>query len=249
MTLAEARERRRLATILHDHLQQLLVGAKFSTSILRMKAGKDVQPTVEQLAETLTEAIRAARSLTADLSPPILHEKGLAAGLEWLGRQMHGKHGMAIEVDAQADGEPQAEQVRIFLFEAVRELLLNAAKHAQTDTARVGLRLLDSGEVEVTVADSGAGFDPARLENEMTATGGFGLFSIRERLGYLGGRMTVDSAPGRGSRFTLVAPARLASAPVEAPPKAAETPQAAQATGPAAGPLPDARGRIRVLLA
>jgi PAS domain S-box-containing protein len=249
---AEQAERRRLAQILHDHLQQLLVGAKFNVGTLRAKTKTKAQrQAVDQLAETLDEAIKASRSLTAELSPPVLHEKGLAAGLDWLGRQMHEKHGLTVEVHADADAEPAAEQLRVFLFEAVRELLFNVVKHAGADRAEVRLCRLDDREVTITVADEGAGFDPARLEEGGRSVGGFGLFSIRERLSYLGGRLEVESAPGRGSRFTLVAPLTLPDAlrPKEAAPAAEGVPGRAGAAAPGAGVrLGDGR-KIRVLLA
>jgi PAS domain S-box-containing protein len=249
---AEQKERRRLAGILHDHLQQLLVGAKFGVSVIRMKAKtKDIQETSEQLSETLDEAINASRSLIVDLSPSVLYQKGLAAGLEWLGRQMHQKHGLTVELETDASAEPAAEQVRLFLFEAVRELLLNVVKHAQADGAEVRLRKLPGGEVEITVADTGIGFDPAQLGAAAPAAGGFGLFSIRERLSYLGGRLAVDAAPGQGSRFTLVAPSSLASAELETKPAATEarSPAASRQPPPLGGTLSETGRKIRVLLA
>jgi PAS domain S-box-containing protein len=208
---AEQKERRQLARILHDHLQQLLVAAKMNAGMIRSKSEtKLVQDLADRLTETLDQSILASRSLTADLSPPVLHEKGLAAGLEWLGRQMHEKHGLLLDVNADAAAEPGDEQVRTFLFEAVRELLLNVVKHASVDRARVQIRMHDKDKIEVVVADEGAGFDPTRIETAHSTTGGFGLFSIRERLSHLGGRMRIDAAPGHGSRFTLIAPVRLA---------------------------------------
>jgi len=250
LTQAEHRERRRLAKMLHDHLQQLLVGAKFNVGALRGRVRtKMQQQTVQQLSEILDEAIKAARSLTAELSPPVLHEKGLAAGLEWLARQMREKHGLAVDVEADADAEPKTEQVRLFLFDAMRELLFNVLKHARVDRARTTMRRLSGGLMAVTVSDEGAGFDVAAIEAAATA-GGFGLFSIRERLRYLGGRMEVQSAPGHGSRFTLVAPMLLAVpiGPVPAA-AAAERPAAVAAPAPQTGVLfPEGRA-IRVLLA
>ena len=209
---AEQKERRQLARILHDHLQQILVGAKFGASLIRAKAkdkNRDIEQTADELIGTLDEAIRASRSLSADLSPPVLHEKGLAAGLKWLGRQMQEKHGLTVRIEAEEDAEPAAEQIRQFLFDAVRELLLNTVKYAQIDRADVRMRRTQTGEFEITVADEGAGFDPAGIE--ASSTGGFGLFSIRERLTYLRGRMAIDAALGRGSRFVLTVPASLSS--------------------------------------
>jgi signal transduction histidine kinase/PAS domain-containing protein/ActR/RegA family two-component response regulator len=214
---AEQNEKRRLARILHDHLQQILVGAKFGASLILAKAkdNEDIAQTAEELIGTIDEAIRASRSLSADLSPPVLHEKGLAAGLKWLGRQMQEKHGFVVELEAEESAEPEAEQIRQFLFESVRELLLNAVKYAQVDRAKVQMRMLKSGEVEITVADRGVGFDPEKVADSASTVSGFGLFSIRERLSYLRGSMMIDAAPGQGSRFTLVAPARLAPVPAE----------------------------------
>jgi signal transduction histidine kinase/CheY-like chemotaxis protein/PAS domain-containing protein len=222
---AEQKERRRLAQILHDHLQQMLVGAKFGASLIQSKArenNRDIEQTAEELIGTLDEAIRASRSLSADLNPPVLHEKGLAAGLKWLGRQMHEKHGLSVKVEADEAAEPAAEQIRQFVFDAVRELLLNIVKYAQVDRARVRMRKLGSGEVEITVEDSGIGFDPAKLEATASTTGGFGLFSIRERLNYLRGRMIVEASPGRGSRFVLLVPARLSMSIQETKPTGGE---------------------------
>jgi signal transduction histidine kinase/CheY-like chemotaxis protein/PAS domain-containing protein len=222
---AEQKERRRLAQILHDHLQQILVGAKFGASLIQAKAqdnNRDIEQTAEALIGTLDEAIRASRSLSADLNPPVLHEKGLAAGLKWLGRQMHEKHGLIVEVEAEEAAEPEAEQICQFVFDAVRELLLNIVKYAQVDRAQVQMRKLRSGEVEITVEDSGIGFDPAKLESTTSTTGGFGLFSIRERLDYLRGRMTVEASPGQGSRFVLLVPARLSMPTQETKPTEGE---------------------------
>lgn len=246
---AEQAERRRLAQVLHDHLQQLLVGAKLSLATLRAKVKtKAHQQTVQQLADTLDEAIKASRSLTAELSPPILHEQGLAAGLEWLGRHAHDKYGLNVSVAADAYAEPAAEQVRIFLFEAVRELLFNVVKHAGTDRAEVRMCRIEGDQVMITVADEGAGFDPKQLEAR--PGGGFGLFSIRERLGYLGGRMEADSTPGDGSRFTLLAPLAAAKAPGAKAAATAVPPARPDAVAEPAARVPvGADRKIRVLLA
>ncbi len=201
----EQRERRRLAQILHDNLQQLLVGATFHVKVLKGGlSSKTLQKTIDQLSETITEALEVSRAMTTELSPPIFYEKGLSEGLEWLGNQMHKKHGLMVAIETVGNIEPEAEQIRMFLFEAIRELLLNIVKHAKVDRARVRVRPLGSEELEVTVVDGGIGFDAALLEGG----GRFGLFNIREKLKYLQGRMEIDSVPERGSRFTLVVPTR-----------------------------------------
>ncbi|MFB3903214.1 MAG: AAA family ATPase [Acidobacteriota bacterium] len=201
----EQRERQRLAKILHDHLQQLLVAAKFSIGSLARNDA--VREACQQVTDVLDQAIQASRSLTAELSPPVLQEKGLAAGLEWLARDMCEKHGLKVSVQADSTAAPLDPPLRIFLFETVRELLFNIVKHAQVDAACVRCERTDT-QVIIRVEDGGAGFDPAMLDDGK----GFGLLSIRERTSYLGGHLTVESTPGWGSRFTLVVPLALANA-------------------------------------
>lgn len=199
----EQRERQRLARVLHDHLQQLLVAAKFSISLLSRNGA--MREACNQAADILDEAIRASRDLTAELSPPVLQDKGLVAGLNWLAREMHARHGLSIEVKGDLKGTTPADHISTFLFEAAREFLFNVVKHAKTARARVHVRNVGN-EVVITVEDKGEGFDAARLEQAGEHGTGFGLFSIRERASYLGGRFSVESSPGKGSRFTLAIP-------------------------------------------
>jgi PAS domain S-box-containing protein len=215
LTLTEQRERRRLAQILHDHLQQLLVGAKFGLEVMTRRCPDDQRPVAAQVQGLVDEAIRASRSLTVELSPPILHEAGLAAGLEWLVRWMGEKHGLTVDLDVSTGDDTDREDVKILMFQAVRELLFNVVKHAGVTRARVTLASADDeGTLCVVVRDEGVGFDPeAMWDLSGPAAGGFGLFSIRERLGMLGGTLEIESAPQRGSTFTLCAPACGASPP------------------------------------
>jgi PAS domain S-box-containing protein len=202
----EQRERRRLAKILHDHLQQLLVGAKFNLGSLRGKLRTETKKrVVKQVAETLDGAIEVARSLSVELSPPVLETQGLGAALEWLGRQLGERLGLDIAVHVDPRAEPETEQLRLLLFDAVREMLLNVAKHSGVKRARVRL----SGKkdhVQVMVSDEGRGFAPDGIAEDGWA--GFGLVTVREQLRHLGGRLVVDAAPGRGSRITLIGPRR-----------------------------------------
>jgi PAS domain S-box-containing protein len=205
LTLAEQRERRRLAGLLHDNLQQLLVGAKFRLVPLERSADRTVKLAAGEAQELINRSIECSRSLTGELSPPILHQGGLGPALEWLAVWMQQKHGLNVQLDIGQDTEPESEDMRVLLFQSVRELLFNAAKHAGVKEVDVRLSKRD-GHTEVTVSDQGAGFDPQEVARRAGKSGGFGLFSIRERLDLLGGGMEVDSAPGRGSHFTLRAP-------------------------------------------
>ena len=208
LTQTEHRERRRLAQILHDHLQQLLYAARLDLETLRRRDPIDppMQETIERIDALLGECIAESRSLTVQLCPPVLHEAGLAAAVEWLGRHMEQTCGLNVEVEVDPQAEPESEEVRILLFEAARELLFNVVKHAETGRARVALTAAPDDGVCLAVSDEGAGFAPADPKSEQATASGFGLFSIRERLELLGGRLEVETAPGRGTRVTIWAP-------------------------------------------
>jgi CheY-like chemotaxis protein len=105
-----------------------------------------------------------------------------------------------------------AEDLLVHLFESVREILFNIVKHASTDRAHIDVRCSD-GRLQISIADKGSGFNPGSLRSSGGSSGGFGLFTIRERLGLLGGELDVASAPGKGTRVTLTAPVVFAAAP------------------------------------
>jgi PAS domain S-box-containing protein len=216
LTQAEQRERQRLAEVLHDHLQQLLVGAKFNLGVLRSQIkAKEPRQAISEVDDLLDESLAASRSLTVELSPPVLHEGTFTQVLHWLAHWMNQKHRLTVEVQADEQVNPQAEEVRVLLFQAVRELLFNTVKHAKVDRARVRMSRSNPGLVQVVVEDKGVGFDPQRKRDEQVDShvGGFGLFSIHERLELLGGTVRIESRPGEGTRVTLTAPSRLSDSP------------------------------------
>lgn len=213
LSQAEQRERRRLARVLHDGLQQLLIAAKFTMSQLKRKTEQsDLCEPVKQVDELLEQSIHASRELTVELSPPILYDMGLVPALEWLARQMSEKHHLKVEIDGDPAVHPESEDVRVLLFEAVRELLFNVVKHAGVDYARVQVQRQSDQEMKVVVEDYGVGFEVSKAQFNAGLDGGFGLFSIRERLELLGGRMQVYSSPNCGARLSLYAPIRQAEA-------------------------------------
>lgn len=203
LSLTEQRERRRLAKTLHDHLQQLLVAAKLKVGILAKRAADQEQrDRLGRVGQLLDESIDVSRSLTVELSPPVLYDAGLGAALEWLARRMQEKHGCAVAVHMEAGAEPATEDLRVFLFDAVRELLFNVVKHAGTLKADVRVAPAPDETLRVTVEDEGVGLAHDALKRD-TQNPGFGLFSIGERLELLGGRMEIDSAVDRGTRVIL----------------------------------------------
>lgn len=243
LTQAERTERQRLAKVLHDHLQQLLVAAKLHIGLV---SGRTADPGLRDsaaLAETLLgDSIEMSRSLTVELSPPVLADGGLVAGLNWLVRRMREQHSLEVLLDSSDEAEPSDPDVRVFLFEAVRELLFNIVKHAGVLEALVRVDRTGTGRVRVVVEDGGRGFEADLVRVRGDGGTGLGLFSIQQRLEPLGGSLVVESAHGRGTRVTLIAPAGpVPERPVD-PAPAVETPE----PGPA---HPAGSSRIRVLLA
>lgn len=244
LTRTEQRERKRLATILHDHIQQLIVAAQMQASQLARAAGTEPLRTAAlDVGDTLTEALAASRSLTVELSPPVLHESGLVAGLNWLAGRMHERHGLSVRVDAERDAEPPGDELRFPLFECARELLLNVVKHAGVGVATLTLSRLPDGTTRLGVADDGRGFEPDSLRDLQPEAMSFGLFSIRERLANLGGRMELESVPDCGTRVALFVPAAAEALSPAAMPDAETATAAASAN--AAGQRPRA---YRVLI-
>lgn len=250
---AEQSERRRLAQALHNQLHQLLVVARMKIATLSRQVQEErARRTIAQVDELLRDSITESRSLTIELSPPVLYNAGLAGALEWLAGQMHEKHGLTVDVEVDPQAEPSDEGTRVFLFQAVRELLSNVVEHGQTDRAWIRMRL-DRAYVRIEVRDQGIGFDPMRMEVVAGIPGGFGLFNIRERLELLGGRMEIDARQGEGTRVAIVAPLRPApSAEIPAPEPVA--PEERPETRPVAAHPPHAAARppaglVRVLLA
>jgi PAS domain S-box-containing protein len=210
LTLAEQRAREQIASTLHDGLQQMLVMAALNLERqLKLETERGSAPS-EPLAEAKTqldEAIEAARSLSFELFPPVLQHSGLPDALAWLGRWTQAKYGLEVKVTADPAANPARKDVRTLLFESVRELLFNAVKHAQIDRVAVDLGVSSDNQLCITVSDQGIGFDPAGLGDRSRAGQvGWGLFSIRERMALLGGGLHIESAPGQGSRFRLMAP-------------------------------------------
>jgi signal transduction histidine kinase len=205
LSLAEERERRRIATGLHDHACQNLVFSKMKLQGLCEPLPPADADEIAGVCHALDRTIENVRDLIFDLSTPTLYKFGLEAALkELLEEKLDAQHGIDCTFHDDGAPKPLAEDVRVLLFQSVRELLINIVKHAQARAVTVDVvRLADS--VKITVADDGIGFDVAEILTNPTRRRGFGLFNIRERLDFIGGSLEIDSQRGHGSRFTLLA--------------------------------------------
>ena len=206
LILAEQRAREGLAKTLHDHFQQLLFSATVTLDrAARRDPDSDGGGLLQKVRGYINEALEAARTLSVDLFSPRLHDGGLPAAVEWLAKRTQQQYGVTVKVTADAQANPKAKDVRILVFESVRELLFNAVKHARVDQVDIDLRLGPGDTILLRVTDKGVGFDPAAVLHHQRQAG-LGLFSIQERLTFLGGRLDIQSAPGKGARFSLIIP-------------------------------------------
>jgi PAS domain S-box-containing protein len=209
LNLAEQRERKRLATELHDYLAQLLVLCRMTLGqAKRIGLPPRAEDFVKETEETLGKALIYCRTLVAELSPPVLQEQGLPAGLVWLRDRMKQQDiAVAVEIPEAFD-VPLPEDRAVLLFQSVRELLINVAKHGTVKKATVRMNAKD-GLLRIVVHDEN-GFDLAAATGATAESSPlsskFGLFSIRERMKVLGGSFDIRSAPGEGTMATLTLP-------------------------------------------
>jgi PAS domain S-box-containing protein len=203
---AEEATRRRIAVEVHDLALQNLIGINVKLQITdRTRMSEEDRAQFDSAIELLNTTIRDVRTLTFELSPPVLYDLGLEAALAWLVRE-HGKR-YEINVEFRDDDEPKpiGDDARALLFRATRELLTNVAKHAQAKSIIVSVRRVHQN-IEISVADDGVGADVARMEGGGKNPLGFGLFSIREHLIPLGGSVQFSAEEGLGTCVWIRAP-------------------------------------------
>lgn len=216
--LAEERERRALAVRLHDDVGQSLVVAKMRLdSLPPSPSAEQVWEVRDEVLQLIDEALGQARSLTCDLSPPILYEVGLTAALKWLAAQCQRRHGLSLEVNADVPPGTLGEERRILLYQVARELVMNIVKHARSTRASMTLSRHGSS-VQLRVEDNGVGFCPEQVELLRDDEMKFGLFSIRERVTHYGGRFELRARPGEGTLIQIDLPIRAEPAQTEVRP-------------------------------
>ena len=208
LLITEDRERRRIAAELHDYAtQNLIISSVKLGKLLELVTVNGIDKKVNEIRELIDEAIDQTRSLTFKLGPPLLHELGLGTAVECMLEEFQEEHGILFDLEENESCEPMNEEVRIIIFRALRELLVNIIKHAQARKVKVSLRT-EGEQVRISVDDDGVGFDTSKLEAPLGRKSGFGLFSIREQLSLLNGHVDIKSEPNCGTRITIVAPKR-----------------------------------------
>lgn len=207
----QEKERRRIATDIHDRIGQALAVAKIQLSAMQaMLQDTSVISSVDEIRALVTQTIQDTRTLTFELSPPVLYELGLQAAIEWLAETVQKQSGLSVYVTGNQDDERLDTSRRVFLFQAVRELLFNVIKHANTQKVHVQLSNAP-GNVTIQVSDDGRGSDILSMASQDTDQHqGFGLFSIREQLRHYGGQLTFESEVGEGVCATIRMPLEIA---------------------------------------
>jgi signal transduction histidine kinase len=197
LLLVEERERRQLALDLHDGLSQTIALVKIRIAALELGATRAQANSLREIGLLIEQANHAARSVSFELSPPVLHDLGLEPALEWLAENISARYGLQVVFEDDARSKPTDDRTRIIVFRSIRELLINAAKHSKAQVVRVELKRVGH-DLQATVADDGVGMEPA-----LEQVPGSGLFSIRERLRHVGGDISIASAPGLGTSIQL----------------------------------------------
>ena len=204
LLLTEERERRQLASDLHDQISQNLALCQLKLSMLRTSCDAvhaDRTREINEIEDKLDQIIRETRTLTFEISPPILYELGLKPALEWLLENTFRQSGIDTCIEGDLEESRLDNSLSILIFRTVRELLHNVIKHANASKAVVCLSQKQHF-CEICVTDNGIGFDSEKQSKII----GFGLFSIRERFSSIGGKFLVLSASGEGTRAILRIP-------------------------------------------
>ena len=206
LSLTEEKQRRAIATEVHDGIGQLLSMSKLRLQQV-IKQGPDprIRSEIEDALSMLVQALKDSRSLIFQLSPPILYELGFVPAVEWLVEQFQSRHSsIHFSCDTEGVKFDLPLDTRIILFQAIRELLYNIVKHAEAKNARITITR-DFDQVQIVVSDDGKGYT-AHLK---TRNSGFGLFSIHERLAHFGGRLEITGNPGKGTKVVISTPVKM----------------------------------------
>jgi PAS domain S-box-containing protein len=206
LSLIEERERRNIATNLHDHVGQVLTLIGIKIDELHEKVSSNTcDPLVQEIRELIGQTIRRIRSLMFELSPPILYDLGLEEAIEWLAEHFSQEHNLKIQVTKDEQPKPLKTEGNVILFQSVKELLFNIVKHAQATSVKISIQRA-CNDLRILVEDNGIGFNVNLIDHNHHKIKGFGLFSIYERLEYYGGSMIIESNKSHGTKITLLMP-------------------------------------------
>jgi signal transduction histidine kinase len=201
LSQVEQRERRSLASRLHDDLQQIIASARFRLDTYSRQHGEEDNEILAKVQTLLMDAIKACRNITSNLAPSVLYDSGLFKALNWVCHNFKDRHGLEVACHIPEFAEDNFDRDKsIFIFQSVKELLFNVVKHAETGHASLTCDQDYNGCLHIRIQDKGVGFDPEKIRENMSRSGGgYGLLSIQQRIAYIGGKVKIISEPGRGT--------------------------------------------------
>jgi len=194
LSMAEDKERRKIASELHDDIGQILAMSHIRIESLLLSSSPYIKTaSVEEIRDLVAQSIQKVRSLTSQLSPPLLHQVGFTAAIRWLGEKFQNENGLCIEILGAVVRKELGEEIAVTLFQIIRELLINITKHANAKNTSISIAK-NKDEIVITIVDDGVGFEIS--ENDKND--GFGLFNIQQKIKHLGGEILFSSNVGKG---------------------------------------------------
>jgi signal transduction histidine kinase len=202
---AEERERKRIASDLHDRIGQNLILSKIRLKRLTGELnGRAAALLIDDIVKLIDDSIQQVRSLTFQISPPLLYEVGLEVAVESLADRFFEDHGLKVDIRVNYESLLLGENLRVTLYQMVRELLLNIVKHVAPRDVLIVFDKSDS--LSIMVQDNGIGFNVEEVMSVKKSSKGYGLYNIKQNLELVNGSMTIDSSIGRGTRVVLNVP-------------------------------------------
>ncbi len=206
LSLTEERERRQLASDLHDGISQSLALSIMELTMLKQKQDeKHETKFITQIVDRLNRTLKTTQTMTFELCPSSLYQLGLVESIEELADEIGSKYGLDIQIVKNHQKIPLSQDNQYFLYRAIQELLFNIIKHANATLVRIEFAL-DHQFSRICVSDDGQGFESSNPYNHSKQLGGYGLFSIQERLEQIGGHFDLHSQRERGTAVILLTP-------------------------------------------
>ena len=202
----EHRERQRIAMVLHDSLQQDLVGLRFQLASLDNNLPSNAKPQMKVLSDSIDDCIQRVRTMSIDLNPSVLKESGFIAAIEWIRDSMSERFGLTVQLESTLSYERlESAEIEALAFQCVRELLFNVVKHAETKQVEIELNEMAAGDLFISVRDKGIGFELGGYFTGSENYRHFGLRNITSRIRAIGGTIDIVTKPGEGTsvNFTL----------------------------------------------
>jgi len=204
LAVVEEQERRHIAEHIHDN-----IGPNLAISKINLEKLQESHPAftkeLQEILELIEQTTKFIRSLTFELSPPLLNELGLNTTVEWLVEKVQERHGIIIEFKSNNNFKELNEEISVLLFRTMRELLNNIIKHSRASKAKISIYGYDD-YIEFEVEDDGIGFDVSEIDSFSIKSENFGMLSIRERIKYLNGVFEIKSKPHEGTKVKIVVP-------------------------------------------